>query len=130
VRDIVVLVVAVSSQKVAAKDDGSLASLLQFPLEVALVKVAANSWLVVLLFALLTVATRVYTWGPEGHKVVALIAERNMSAAAIERARAIVGGESLEGVANWADYIKGPRRYTARWHYIDIPLDASANYET
>jgi nuclease S1 len=118
------LVVAVSSQKVAAKDDGSLASLLRFPLEVALVKVAA--WLVVLLFALLTVATRVYAWGPEGHKVVALIAERNMSAATLERARAILGGESLEGVANWADYIKGPRRYTARWHYVDIPLDASA----
>jgi hypothetical protein len=52
------LVVTVSAQKVAAKDDGSLASLLRFPLEVALVKVAA--WLVVLLFALLTVATRVY----------------------------------------------------------------------
>jgi hypothetical protein len=59
---------------------------------------------------------------PEGHKVIALIAEQNMSSAALKRAKAILGGVSLEDVANWADHIKGERRYTARWHYIDIPL--------
>jgi hypothetical protein len=45
-----------------------------------------------------------------------------MSPAALERARVILGGDSFEDVANWADHIKRGRRYTARWHHIDIPL--------
>jgi hypothetical protein len=75
--------------------------------------------------ALSTAAIPACAWGPEGHEIIALIAERNMSAAAVEKARIILGGKSLEDVANWADHIKRSRRYTARWHYIDIPLDAS-----
>ena len=82
-------------------------------------------WSVVWLIASLMAAVPCYCWGPEGHRVIALIAERNMSAVALDQAKIILDGESLEDVANWADQIKGERRYTARWHYIDIPLSAS-----
>ncbi len=88
-------------------------------------KHSVTLWLLVWLIASLMSAIPAYSWGSEGHRVIALIAERNLSSAALEQARVILGGESLEGVANWADQIKRERRYTARWHYIDIPLAAS-----
>jgi hypothetical protein len=89
------------------------------------VKYSFIVWLVVWLMASLMAAIRCYGWGPEGHRVIALIAERNMSAVALDQAKIILDGESLEDVANWADHIKRAHRYTARWHYIDIPLAAS-----
>ncbi len=96
-----------------------------FPLRNLPMRQCAIVYSLVWLIALLTHAIPACGWGPEGHKVIALIAEQNMSSAALERAKVILSGNSLEGVANWADDIKGERPYTARWHYIDIPLDAS-----
>jgi hypothetical protein len=61
-------------------------------------------------------------WGREGHEVIALIAEQNMTPAALERARAILGGASLEEVASWADEYRRDHRETGPWHYINIPL--------
>ena len=66
-----------------------------------------------------------FGWGREGHEVVALIAGQNMSPAALKRARAILGGASLEQVANWADEYQHDHRETGPWHYIDIPLSDS-----
>jgi hypothetical protein len=40
-----------------------------------------------------------FGWGREGHQVIALIAEQNMTPSALERAKAILGGASLEEVA-------------------------------
>jgi S1/P1 Nuclease len=62
------------------------------------------------LLTLLSVAPRAYGWGPEGHRVITLIAERDMSSGALERAELIHGGASLEDVANWADQTKRDRR--------------------
>ena len=67
-----------------------------------------------------------FGWGREGHEVVALIAEHNMTAAALERAKAILGGASLEEVASWADECRHDHRETGPWHYLDIPLADSA----
>ena len=53
--------------------------------------------------------------GREGHEVVALIAE-------LERAKAILGGTSLEEVASCADEYRRDHRETGPWHYINIPL--------
>jgi hypothetical protein len=63
-----------------------------------------------------------FGWGREGHEVVALIAEHNMTPAALERAKAILGGTSLEEVASWADEYRHDHRETGPWHYISIPL--------
>jgi nuclease S1 len=66
-------------------------------------------------------------WGQEGHRVIATIAERHLTASARERVRQILGPEeSLAVVSTWADEIRPSRPETAPWHYIDIPLDASA----
>jgi hypothetical protein len=59
--------------------------------------------------------------------VVAIIAERHLTAKARERVRQILGAEGpLAAVSTWADEIRPSRLDTAPWHYIDIPLNASA----
>jgi hypothetical protein len=63
-----------------------------------------------------------FAWGHEGHRIVALIAEKNMTPAALANAKAILGGASLEDVASWADDYRRDHPETGPWHYIDIPL--------
>jgi hypothetical protein len=75
----------------------------------------------------LFVASNALGWGQEGHRVVAIIAERHLIAKALERVRQILGPEgSLAAVSTWADEIRPSRPETAPWHYVDIPLGASA----
>ena len=75
----------------------------------------------------LLVASNALGWGQEGHRVVATIAERHLTARARERVRQILGPEgSLAAVSTWADEIRPFRPDTAPWHYIDIPINASA----
>jgi hypothetical protein len=72
-------------------------------------------------FALtLVFAINALGWGQEGHQVVAIIAERHLTAKARERVRQILGAEgSLAAVSTWADEIRPSRQETAPWHYID-----------
>ncbi len=73
-------------------------------------------WLVTT--ALVIAAARVSAaWGTEGHGVVAMIAERNMSGNAREKGTAILGGASLVDVASWADEIRRSRPETGPWPY-------------
>jgi hypothetical protein len=66
-------------------------------------------------------------WGREGHRVVATIAERHLTARAREHVRQILGTDgSMAALSTWADEIRPSRPQTAPWHYIDIPLNASA----
>ncbi|HKU65734.1 MAG TPA: S1/P1 nuclease [Rhizomicrobium sp.] len=64
-------------------------------------------------------------WGPQGHEVVALIAEQQLSAGArTEVARLLGGAAMMVHDSNWADEIRDRRRETSSWHYVDIPLMA------
>jgi len=72
-------------------------------------------------------ATNALCWGREGHQIVVVIAESHLSATARERVRQILGPDtSLAAVSTWADEIRPSRPETAPWHYVDIPLNASA----
>jgi hypothetical protein len=65
-----------------------------------------------------------FAWGPEGHSLVARIADAQLTPAARARVAAILGpGSSMASVASWPDQIRGARAATAPWHYIDIPID-------
>jgi hypothetical protein len=69
-----------------------------------------------------------FGWGSEGHEVVALIAENNMTPATLERAKAILGGAGvpqLREVAGWADEYRRDHRETGPGHYINIPQSDS-----
>lgn len=66
-------------------------------------------------------------WGPEGHRIVGDIAQRHMSARAnAELTRLLGHGSSLAEIANDADDYRAKCRNTGPWHYVNIPLDASA----
>jgi hypothetical protein len=65
-------------------------------------------------------------WGPEGHRAVAMIAARNLTPAASEKVKALLGpSDTLAAVSVWADDIREEHPETGPWHYIDIPLMAS-----
>ncbi len=76
------------------------------------------------LLALLCAALPALAWGPEGHDLVARIAEAQLTPAAQARVAGILGpGSTIVSVSSWADQIRRHRPETAPWHYVDIPID-------
>ena len=65
-----------------------------------------------------------FAWGPEGHALVARIAESELTPAVRARVLEILGpGKTMESVSSWADQVRNSRRDTGPWHYVDIPID-------
>jgi S1/P1 Nuclease len=76
------------------------------------------------LIVLLCAALPIYAWGPEGHDLVARIAEAQLTPEVHAKVVAILGpGVSMASVASWADSIRRDRPETGVWHYVDIPID-------
>ena len=68
-------------------------------------------------------------WGPEGHSIVAEIAQRRLSPQAAAMVERLLGpGGSVAAVASWADNVRFFRPVTANWHFVDMPI-ASTTYE-
>jgi hypothetical protein len=66
-------------------------------------------------------------WGPEGHEIIAAIAEVNLTRAARAEAAGLLGGDAMMVLdANWADEIRDQRPETSAWHYVNIPLEANS----
>jgi S1/P1 Nuclease len=68
-------------------------------------------------------------WGPEGHAMVADIAEAHLTtvaAADVAQLLALEGHHDLVEIASWADAIRPTRKDTADWHFVDIPLTESS----
>lgn len=66
----------------------------------------------------------VFGWGPEGHALVARIAEAQLTPAVRARVIEILGpGRTMESISSWADQVRNSRRETGPWHYIDIPIN-------
>lgn len=75
------------------------------------------------LLAALAVA-HVEGWGPQGHRLVAMVATNHLSPVARTNVQLLLGDESLADVAVWADeYLQGNNQ-TSFWHYVNIPADA------
>src|SRR5262249_29494498 len=82
------------------------------------------------LVSFLVLPSPVWGWGPEGHDVVALVAEQHLSSKARNAIAELIGSRSIgeRRIANWADLIKRSSYYNkkypknATWHYIDLPL--------
>jgi len=67
-----------------------------------------------------------FAWGAQGHEIIAAIALRELSPMARLQTASLLGGDAmLVHDSNWADEIREQRPQTGRWHYVDIPLDAS-----
>src|SRR5437868_1992221 len=66
-----------------------------------------------------------FAWGPEGHRIVADIAETRLTPIARLQVKELLGNDDLAAVAVWADEIKGERPETYGWHFVDIPKNAT-----
>jgi hypothetical protein len=76
------------------------------------------------LLALLCAALPALAWGPEGHDLVARIAEAQLTPKARARVAEILGPAStMASVSSWPDQIRRSRPETGPWHYVDIPID-------
>jgi hypothetical protein len=63
-----------------------------------------------------------WSWGSEGHKVVALIAEAQLTSKArseVDRLLAIEPGQTMASISTWADEHRNPA--TGPWHYVNFP---------
>jgi len=68
--------------------------------------------------------TTAHGWGPQGHRLVAIVAENHLTPVARKSVQGLLGDESLADVAVWADeYLQGNNQ-TSYWHYVNIPVDA------
>ena len=85
-------------------------------------------WALALLLSFMSgVPAFVFGWGAEGHRIVARTAQRNLSGKARQEIlRLLQRGETLESVATWADVIRNSRPETKNWHFVDIPVNATA----
>jgi S1/P1 Nuclease len=82
-----------------------------------------------------------WAWGCQGHQIVALIAERNLTPHALAMVKQILtdspidpsldryckegGADPLADASTWPDDVRPFRPETAPWHYIGIPPGAS-----
>lgn len=83
-------------------------------------------------FLLLAFSAPVLSWGALGHRLVAELAERQLSETARAQIADVLRDEpdtSLASIASWADEIrdKGERRDTGPLHYVNID-DAACHY--
>lgn len=68
-------------------------------------------------------------WGPEGHAIVADIAQDHLDPAAAAGVAALLkleGNTRLDQIASWADGNRKDYPDTGPWHYVDTPLAASS----
>jgi S1/P1 Nuclease len=69
---------------------------------------------------------RALAWGSEGHHIAAEIAEQFLEPSTAHRVRellAIDNETTLAQASTWADEIRPQRPETARWHYVNIPIN-------
>ena len=79
------------------------------------------------LLAAFALPSTAHAWGKLGHRLVAQIAERDLTPAAQAEVERLLAGEAdptLAGVASWADELREHDpdlgRRSAKWHYVNI----------
>ena len=85
---------------------------------------------IVSLAVMFLTATPLAAWGPVGHRVVAAVAESQLTPAAKAKVKAMNGSGMLVAVATTADAIRDARPETKEWHFVDIPISEEAYDES
>ena len=77
-----------------------------------------------LLLLLCLLSSPAWSWGPEGHRIVADLAEAQLRPAALAETRRLLAGEAeptLPGIASWADELRKEQAgANGRWHYVNF----------
>lgn len=62
-------------------------------------------------------------WGQTGHRIVAEIAENNLTPKAKRKLKKLIGKQKLAYWANWPDNVRNHTewKHTDTWHYVNIP---------
>jgi hypothetical protein len=76
-------------------------------------------------FLLISVTTPALAWGPEGHRIVAEVAESHLTATTRLHIRELLGYDDLAKISTWADEVRPQRPESFGWHFVDIPMAAS-----
>jgi len=75
----------------------------------------------------MTAAAGVAAWGTQGHQVITIIAERQLTPKArdqVSKLLALEPGATLASISTWADEHRNPT--TAAWHYVNFPKNTCA----
>jgi hypothetical protein len=67
-----------------------------------------------------------HAWGLQGHRLVALVAADRLTPTARLNVASLLDEASLVDVAVWADQQVADNSQTGRWHYVNVPLDATS----
>jgi hypothetical protein len=70
----------------------------------------------------LTFCSTSFAWGSDGHQIVAMLAEAQLTPTArkeLDRLLAQEPGSTLASISTWADEHRNPA--TAAWHYVNFP---------
>ena len=79
--------------------------------------------------ALTLAAPLVGAWGPQGHAIVADIAQQHLNRAAAAEVEKLLAQENfqrLDEISSWADAERKNMPETGGWHYVDIPLKSDS----
>ena len=71
--------------------------------------------------ALALTSLSIEAWGPQGHRLVAMLASSYLTATARQNVTWLIGNASLADVAVWADQYRDGNVQTESWHYLNIP---------
>jgi hypothetical protein len=84
----------------------------------------SRCWLFIAITALPSLAG---AWAPDGHRIIADIASRELSPEARAAVDKILGGRSMAEVSNWADDVRHDEAYknSAPWHFVNVEPGAS-----
>jgi S1/P1 Nuclease len=74
--------------------------------------------------AFLVPAPSAYSWGVQGHRIIADVAMDHLSHTARQNIQELLGDSDLASISTWADDIRNDRPETKPWHYVDIPSTA------
>lgn len=80
----------------------------------------------IITLALITLSTTAQALGADGHRIVAELAQQQLSTSALKETRRLLGNgpdTDLADISNWADEIREQPtwRWTSRWHYLNFP---------
>jgi hypothetical protein len=77
---------------------------------------------------LLAVPSFVYPWAPEGHEIIAIVAEQRLEPTTRKAVEALLEGESFVKAANWADQVRNkPDGPLALRQHPNLPESLRAN---
>lgn len=80
---------------------------------------------IIFFLLVITADAPLFGWGPNGHRIVGLIAQHHLTPQAAEGLGHLIGYQSLAQVSTWADEIRSDPAWKKAdpWHYISIDDD-------